>query len=578
MSRMSKDKARSLQTEQIAVTKLSKRIQMLMRKKPNLAIILARAVYAKHRTHDLDDNTLISSAEAYEQSTPIMPRLQINKPTALPKGTRDTGVYTTEGGVLMRTERGGTQRDTTARHNELVQARRERKMRRQEDQQTSRAQANAIKRRHTKHRGIVGRHASAQPEEEAAPRTERVNQMGAKKNDVWYRKAQMDAKLENASKDQEKRKKKDQQLKLKNDLQGQMGIEEQEKRSEEQAKAQYDREVLQDVERWKQQEVMKYQREMQKNKHQADMQGEQRAERKRQFDREAAEKKQYDDQLVRKLERQAVKAALKQKEREMQARIDAEKLALDNKAQMRQVAKKQELERVKDQRMAVEYEAMEVKKEAERVRKLKKMSENVTKKMNRFGTDNTKVEDKRAKQNERRAAQAQEEFDRQEKEKEGRRKARRAKRQNDQHQVLAKQVVDKKQKAALEKEADRRQAEQWKEEAQAMEMRERDAKTRQKRQVTEQQDWLNQQIQVKKQQTAAGNFDGLSAVEAQMNRSILRDLGCGELHDKARKAVGLAARTRSRAEQLEQQQAELERKMLDRPAGMASHRAPNKLF
>jgi hypothetical protein len=35
MSRMSKDKARSLQTEQIAVTKLSKRIQMLMRKKPN---------------------------------------------------------------------------------------------------------------------------------------------------------------------------------------------------------------------------------------------------------------------------------------------------------------------------------------------------------------------------------------------------------------------------------------------------------------------------------------------------------------------------------------------------------------
>jgi hypothetical protein len=578
MSRMSKDKARSMHQNQAAVTKLSKRIQLLMRKKPAIALILARAVYAKHRTHDIDDRTLTETAEAYEQSTPLIPRLQVNKPD-LPKGpTRETNVWTTEGGVLMRTERAnGTQRDNTERHNELVQRRRERKLQRQEAQVTSRQQANAIKRRHTKHRGQVGRHASAAPEEEAAARTERVAEMGAKKNDVWYRKAQLDAKKETESKNAEKRKKKNQQLKLKNDLQGQIGVEEAEKQAEAQAKAQYDREVLQDVERWKQQEVTKYQREMQKNKHQADLQGEQRAERKRQFDREAAEKKQYDDMLVKKLERQSAKAALKQKEREMKARIEAEKLAIDNKAQMRQVAKKMDQERALDQKMAQEYDEMETRKEQERVRKLKKMSENVTKKMNRFGKVG-KVEDERAKANERNAAVAQDEFDREEKQKEARRRQRRAKRQNDQHQVLAAQVIQKKEKARLEKEEDFRQAEQWKQEAHAMEMRERDAKLRAKRQVTEQQDWLNNQIQIKKKQAQDGNFDGLSAIEAQMNRSILNDLGCGELHNKAQKAVGLAARTRSRAEQVEQQQKELERLMLERPAGMPSHRAPTKLY
>merc|ERR1719240_2146350 len=201
------------------------------------------------------------------------------------------------------------------------------------------------------------------------------------------------------------------------------------------------------------------------------------------------------------------------------------------------------------------------------------MSENVKRKMDRFGNAVQKEEDHRAKQNEQRAKEAQGEFDRREREKEARRRQRRAQRQAEQHEVLAKQVMDKKVKAQMEKEEDRRHAAQWKVEAAAMDLREREAEVRKKKQVSAQQDWLADQIAIKKHQQQVGNFDGLSAVEAALNRRVLENLGCGELANKAQKAIGLAARTRSRAEQLEQQQKELERKMLDRPAGLPSYRA-----
>jgi len=555
---VSKDRARAILGQQESIGKLGKRIQMLLKKSPSESKVLAKEVYRELRTHNMDSDVLIAAVKKMEsEQGPFVPKLNMGKPNKAHHQGRGN-VWTTEGGMMVQ-EPSSRQHDNSAQHEALRTRRRARQSSRQMNEQSRRAKARQRQRQ-------LSRLPTFEEDEGATDegnegRYRRLKNLQNKRNDVWYRKAEMEAEVEKKAQAERMMKDKEERRQTKEILEGQMKQKQAlQTRKREERKA-YEANVLLDVENHKREQQQRYYDETAKAQKQADSQLAQRLERRRQRDDAKRSKMKEDTNLLKNIELQQEKDKVKNAARVRKEREEMKKVKQENVRQTEHVKQQLARDKMKDVELAAQYEEMERKKEEKRQAHLQKMQADVKAKMSRFD-HMTQEADNLAAENERRAAKEEKAMQKRQMLEERKRAFKREERTREQQEVLKQQLQDKKIREAREKAEDKHYASQWKQQEHAMNQKEVEVHRLKKQQAQKQQHWLKQQIDMKEQLQGENNLMGMTPRERAMNQKLLVKLGCSEIADK----------TRNRAAQVEHQQRDLEKRMMERPAGMPSHR------
>lgn len=558
---VSKDKARALQGKQESIGKLGKRIQVLLKKQPSEALALAKELYRQFRTHEVDSESLISAVKKLEEAMgPFVPKLNMRDTKQNQRHHQGRGnVWTTEGGMVVQ-EQSSRQNDNTARHEACRATRRARQSSRQMNEQSRRA--NARQRQRAASKLPTFEEDDRDDDQENDARYRRLKNLQNKRKDVWYRKAEMEADIAQKEKHNQVLKDKEERRQTKGILEAQMKQKQDatdRRRSEREA---YEANVLADVENHKKEQQEHFYEEAQKAQKQADAQLAQRLARRRERDNAKSSKMKDGQQLLKNIELQQKNDKIKEVEQQRKDRAAMKKVKQENVKQTELTKQNMAREKSNDVLLQKQYEKMEQQREMKRDAHTKKMQNDVKAKMARF--DHMKQEeDNLAADNEKRAAKEEKAMQRRQHLEEKRRAFKREERTREQQEVLKAQLQEKRIRAEREKAEDKQYASQWKREEVAKNKQESDVKRKKQLQAKKQQHWLKQQIDMR-QQMQDDNVMGMTPRERAMNQKLLVKLGCNEIADK----------TRSRAQQVEQQQRDLEQRMMNRPAGMPSHRNP----
>jgi len=546
-----------MRSKQEAINQLGKRLQMLLKKAPDVARVLAEAIYAEFGTHSMDSTALMDAAKRIQkQIGPVVPRLEMNSGGQQHNQGRGS-LWTTEGGVIVQ-EKSARPRDMSARHDALRTKRRERKNMAQMSERQRRMQAKEAQKRHSKMQNLTLDDGKQDTDDS---RHRRLKMLQDKKNDVWYRKAQMEAELNEQAKYQAKEQAREQRMETKAVLEAQMKQHEDVSQKRRQEKQAYDQNVLADVERHKQDQQHKFMREAAKAKSQADDQLAQRLDRRRQKEESQRQKMHEDESLLRNIEIQQRKDSEKamvnaKKERQAMAKVKQE-----NVQQMAQVRQEKVNEKQQDMKLARQYEQLEAERDNKRQAHITKMQNDVKTKMARF--DHLQQEsDKVAKNNEIKAQREEKEMERRTRSEETRKKQKKDQRMFEQKKALYAQREEKRIRQQQEKDEDKMHAREWQREGDKMNKQENEFQHKRKVNAAKQQHFLKQQMALKEKMEYEHNLMGLTPRERALNAGLLKQLGCNEIAD----------RTRSRAQQLEDQQQKRDKMMMERPAGMSSTR------
>jgi hypothetical protein len=574
---VSKEKARGLQEKQETIGKIGKRIQLLMKKPPSEALILAKAIYKKFGPSDLASDDLVNTVKSFEkQMGPHVPRLNMNDTTQNAsirnKGQGRGQLWTTEGGVLVQ-EQTSRAIDGTARHEALRTKRRARQTAREQQEQRRRVNAKQKQRQFSKL--AVLDEERRQDESDSTcneARTRRFRALQEKKNNVWYRQAQHEAELEQKAKQDKARLGREEMRQTKEVLQAQMKQREDAAGQLQAERKAYEENVLRDVEQHKRDQLRKFREEAARNKTAADAQLEQRLERRRGREKEAVLKERDDRALLRNIEVQQEKDRQKEAAQLAGRKEQMRRVKEENAQQMSRTRDQAAAEKRKDKALALEYEQLEARREAQRVAKLEKMRSDVQAKMARFD-HLQQEEDKVARANEARAAAEEKRMAAKAKVEERRKKLRKDTALKEQQQVLRAQVESKKARQEAERAEDRLHAREWQKEGDAMDAREAAIARRKQVAVKSQQHWLTQQVDTKRRMEEESDIMGMDQRELALNRHLLQRLGC-EVPSGGSSSI--ADQTRTRAQQVEDQQKAREQRMMMGPAGMPSHRGRGK--